>query len=275
MGSSVYSICSVAGLLLIYLTSNVELIQLLWNGSLASLSCFLMGNAMYNLNDYFDKDYDEANNRDKPLLKKNIEPRYLVRTIFMLIAVSLTLLALVNIGALAVGVICLILGTFYSLPPLRLKRRAWGKPLTISSIIMISTLIGLFALGKNHPLIIFMSISIGVFVSTIYHTHDIRDMKGDKKEGCGTLPLIVGKKPTIMLGAIGYGLMIILTLTGTLHFGLNYIIPAIAVLVSILNLKKLAGIWPPNGSDTAYEEVRTRNRMAIIIFILMFPIGAL
>lgn len=69
--------------------------------------------------------------------------------------------------------------------------------------------------------------------------------------------------------------MSILAFMGILYFGLNYIILAIAIPISLLNLKKLMGIWPPNGNNKAYEKVRIRNRMAIIAFILLFPIGAI
>lgn len=230
---------------------------------------------MYNLNDFFDKDYDQTNNRDKPLLKENIEPRYIVHTTLVLMAVSLTLLAIINIRTLALGVICLGLGTAYSSPPLRFKRRVWGKPLTITSVIMLSTILGSFALGKNLHLMVFMTVSIGVFVLAILHTHDLRDIEGDEEEGCKTLPIIAGKKATIVIAAIGYGLMSILAFMGILYFGLNYIILAIAIPISLLNLKKLMGIWPPNGNNKAYEKVRIRNRMAIIAFILLFPIGAI
>lgn len=275
MVSGVYTICSVAGLLLIYLTSQVELTHFLWVGSAVSLACFLIGNSMYNLNDFFDKNYDETNDRDKPLLRENIKPRYIVHTTIALTVVSLILLAIVNIRTLVLGVICVSLGTVYSSPPLRLKKRAWGKPLTITSVIMFSTMIGSLALGKNIHLMTFMTASIGAFVLTILHTHDLRDIEGDKEEGCKTLPIIAGKRVTIALAAIGYGLMGILALIGSLYFGLNYIFPAIAISVALLNLKKLTGIWPPNGSNSAYEKVRIRNRMAIISFVLMFPIGAL
>lgn len=276
MGPSVYTLCSIAGFLLIYVTSEVSLGYFLKINLLVSSACFLLGNAMYNLNDLFDRDSDRVNKRDKPLVvNREIQPKDVAIITSLLAFSALIPLMLVNIKVLIIGVICLGLGIAYSLPRLSLKRRSWGKPLVITSIIIISTMMGAFALNRCLSLLAYMSLSIGIFVLAVYHTHDIRDIEGDREKGCTTLPMLIGKKFTILIAITGYGLFTFLVFLSTLFFGFNYLFPMLVLLFSSLSIRRLMKIWPPKGTNKDYEDIRKMNRISIAAFSLLFPIGAL
>lgn len=275
LGPSVYTLCAIAGLLFVYLDSGIRAGLAFRAGIIISLSCFLLGNAMYNLNDVFDRESDRLNKRNKPLSRSEISLKDMKITVGILSLGSILPLVFLNGRAFLLGTVCLSIGIFYSLPPISLERRSWGKPFSITSIIMISIIIGGFSLGVQLSRLVFMAGSLCLFVSLVYHTHDIRDMEGDREMGCTTLPLVIGKKNTLFLGLFGYMIFAFLTVVGRVLYGFSYLFPVMGVIFSLVGIRKYLAVWFRRFDRAALESVRTINRFSIIFFSFMFPLSVI
>lgn len=275
MGPSVYAMCTFMGFVFVYLVSDIALGSFLKLSTLVSFSCFLLGNSMYQLNDLFDVGIDAKNERDKPITEGDVSKRDVTLTSAVLGAGALVLLGFTNIETFAIGLFCLILGIGYSVPPIRLKDRLWGKTTTITSIIILSIVISGFSLGKGIYPLSFMALSIGIFVELVAHSHDIRDMEGDRNDGCKTLPMILGERPTIALAAVGYVTLVIFAMVGFYLLNLNVLLPISAFFLSLLGFRKIKTVWSSQVSLGEYESLRVANRMSIISYASLFLLGAL
>ncbi|KXB04372.1 hypothetical protein AKJ49_02175 [candidate division MSBL1 archaeon SCGC-AAA382A03] len=140
---------------------------------------------------------------------------------------------------------------------------------------VLSIIIGGFALNESLGLLSFMALSLGVFFQLVVHTHDIRDMEGDKREGCYTLPVLLGRKIPIIFAAVGYVILFVFPLLGVFHFNFNFFFPVVMLFFSFIGLRKLVKVWSSESAAKEFVEVRIMNRISTIVFALLFSLALL
>lgn len=149
------------------------------------------------INDYFDIKSDSVSNKKKPLVKGVLDPRESL--ILAVISAVLSLLLAFSLGyyVLLSILIAMVLGIMYSAPPLALRRWPLLSTFTLALCTLFAGTAG-FALIVNEQLFELMNQQI-VLLTIVGITlganfKDIRDVKGDKKAGYYTIPVLLGEK---------------------------------------------------------------------------------
>jgi 1,4-dihydroxy-2-naphthoate octaprenyltransferase len=95
---------------------------------------------------------------------------------------------------IALGLMGLIGGYGYTMPPFRLKYRALGVPVVgmlTGPLMVAGTYVAVT--GTFEPTTLILSLPIGFLVAAIVHGNDWRDISDDTRAGISTLSAIVGK----------------------------------------------------------------------------------
>jgi len=96
----------------------------------------------------------------------------------------------------------LILGLYYSMPPLRLKRLGFVNNAVIGLLSAFTAAIGFLSQSPElTSLPLMVGIAVFVTFSLAANIKDLKDWKKDKKEGIKTIPVILGKERGLLLVA--------------------------------------------------------------------------
>ncbi len=172
---------------------------------ITGVSALILVNAGSNvLNQVYDFKIDKINKPYRPIPSKIIslnEARTVAWVIYLL---TLWRAATVGSGAFLFLVLILMLLTiFYSIPPVRFKKRLFISNLSIAfGRGMLGFVAGWCIFGNpfnQTPWLIGMIMSI--YLIGAVTTKDFTDMKGDKKYGMRTLPVVFGKYKAITISA--------------------------------------------------------------------------
>ncbi len=135
------------------------------------------------------------------------------------VAIGLVITALVGWPVLALGVISVLGGFFYTAPPLKLAYRALGEVTTFVFmgviIVMGAAYVQLEAFTREAFL---ASLPVGLLTAAILHANNLRDIEGDRAHRKRTLASLVGRPwadyelVALVLGA--FALAIALPATG-------------------------------------------------------------
>ncbi|ACK64119.1 UbiA prenyltransferase [Rippkaea orientalis PCC 8801] len=200
---------SVIALYFIALTSTQSLIKLdnlvyLLGGVIACLcgNIYIVG-----LNQLEDIEIDQINKPNLPLAARefSIKQGQIIVSITGILALGLaTLLGqwlIITVG------ISLIIGTLYSLPPIRLKRIPLLAALCIFTVRGVIVNLGLFlyftqaltATGFVSPSVWLLTLFILVFTVAIAIFKDVPDLEGDRQYNIKTFTLLLGKSAIFKL----------------------------------------------------------------------------
>jgi homogentisate phytyltransferase / homogentisate geranylgeranyltransferase len=191
---------------------------------IALLSC-LCGNVyIVGLNQIFDVDIDKINKPYLPLASGELSPLQANSIVVSLGALALVIAWGMNFYLGLTVLVSLIIGTAYSLPPIRLKRFPLFASLCIFTVRGLIVNLGLFLYFKSllgGPIgftadILFMAVFITIFTVVIAIFKDIPDMEGDRKYHIKTLSLYLGKQSVFLLSlvilSLNYAAVIVLAL---------------------------------------------------------------
>ncbi|MCS6767564.1 MAG: UbiA family prenyltransferase [Candidatus Nitrosocaldus sp.] len=152
------------------------------------------------LNQCTDADTDAINKPDRPIPSGMISLREGYTIVAMLYAATLVLGALVSMEFFALVCIAVFLGIAYSIRPFRFKDRFVISNLSIAiGYGAINFLLGwsvTMPLGTA-PLYILLFLTLKDFFASI--SKDYRDMEGDRLYGARTIPIVLGRKRSIMM----------------------------------------------------------------------------
>ncbi|MDR0789947.1 MAG: prenyltransferase [Bacteroidales bacterium] len=154
--------------------------------------------------------------------------KQLLTTIVVLLAVAASLgsVVLYYRGAIVlyIALAGLVLGIFYSCPPLKLSYRGLGE-IVIGLVFGPLLMTGVYyaACGQIDSHILFASIPIGLLVMNIIFTHSIMDRHADKAVGKMTFAILLnGKRPMLIccfiLNFLPFFVVLVSVLTGFLHW---------------------------------------------------------
>ncbi len=177
----------------------------LWQGGGAWLACICGNIYIVGLNQLYDIEIDRVNKPHLPLASGEFslsQGQWMVGIsglIAMVIAASLSPWLLATVG------ISLLLGTAYSLPPMRLKRFSFWAAFCILVVRGVVINVGLFTYFYHQitntlsfpPLLWIVTLFILVFTIAIAIFKDVPDLEGDQKFQIQTFTISWGK-PAIL-----------------------------------------------------------------------------
>jgi 1,4-dihydroxy-2-naphthoate octaprenyltransferase len=137
--------------------------------------------------------------------------------------------------------ITLILGIFYSAPPLKLSYRGLGE-LIIGIIFGPLLMVGISLAGCGHidPTIAMISVPVGLLVINILFTHSFLDMEADKAAGKMTLARLLKSNTANLIAVIvfnmaPFAIVVYGALTGWFHWAYAFVLTALPAAVWLTN----------------------------------------
>jgi len=169
-----------------------------WSTYMGMISAVVLNAASNVINQVFDLEIDKINKPHRPLPQAKITIRAAIIFSIILYGLSIGLSFLINLQFFIIVVVTAFITYFYSSPPLRFKKR------TIISNVAIAITRGLLLIvaGWSSVKSIFylepwcIGSIFGLYIMGAASTKDFSDIKGDKKYGVNTLPVIYGVEKT-------------------------------------------------------------------------------
>ena len=177
---------------------------------------------------------------------------------------------------LAIGLLGILGGYFYSARPLGLKYLAWGD-------VMVFLLFGplliwgaYYALtGTHNWQIICASIPLGLLVTGILHANNIRDMRNDTTAGIKTMALLLGlqgaKAEYFLLLTTAYSLVMIMVIVGILPW--HTLAVFLSLPLAIKNIRAIVRVQEDDLKAIATMDVQTAQLHLIFGMILTLSLG--
>jgi 4-hydroxybenzoate polyprenyltransferase len=213
---------------------------------------FLIITGMYVLNDLVDTDLDRSSGKKRPISSGQVKK---TRALFFVIITNVTGMFLTlmtyNPYSITIALIIIGIGFMYSVPKISLKDRFVVKTGSIAAASMLCLLLGSSYTFGNTGMVIngfkyHISFDVPILVSSygavmsgciIFITsllNDLGDVDGDKAFGRRTIPLVMGRKNTIMLTIIIATAMILISTTSAclLSQKIGFITPILVSLVA-------------------------------------------
>ncbi|MEW6035643.1 MAG: UbiA family prenyltransferase [Candidatus Micrarchaeota archaeon] len=184
----------------------------------------------FALNDYFDIETDRLNKKDRPLVRGTIAPSFALYFSVLSLAFSVLLAYMINSTAFIIALAFNLLAAAYNwkLKDLPLVGNAY-----IALTMAIPFIFGNFVVGTALSPIAVVLALLG-FVAGLAREiiKTVQDMEGDiKARGSRTLPVLIGKKASLILASVLYLLFIPLS-AAPFVIGLEFSVPGF-VLVGI------------------------------------------
>ncbi len=159
---------------------------------------------------------------------------------------------------LLIVVLTLVLGIFYSAPPLKLGYRGLGE-LVIGVIFGPLLMIGVYysATGTLRPDVVMVSIPVGLLVTSILFTHSFIDKKGDEASNKMTLARLIGTDSgnlvaSFLFNFLPFVMVLVAIVTGMMH-------PA--YLAVLLVLPRAVWLWHSLVLFSRGEDDRIRRQL--------------
>jgi 1,4-dihydroxy-2-naphthoate polyprenyltransferase len=240
------------------------------------------------VSDYFDfvhqvdKDYTFGSSR--VIVDGLLSARAVFWGGMFLLAVSagigLVFIAVRGWPILAIGVVGLLGGYFYTAKPVGLKYLALGD---LSVFVLMGPLmvIGAYFVltGEFHHRVLLVSLPIGCLVTGILHANNTRDIPHDRQSAVRTMANVLGHRGAIveyeLLVLAAYGLTAGLIATG--HISVWAWLVILSVPIAIRNIKTIRSSVPNEPQSIADLDVKTAQlHLAFgILYVLGIAIGRL
>lgn len=197
------------------------------------LSMIAAAVSIYLYNDVQDLEADRMNpkTQNRPLVKGEVSKRDMEILAIISVGIGLGLSLFVNFNVFLLILTFLILGFSYSAPTIHLQKRIFLKYATMGTGLAISILVGGVAVDNVSGPIVFASVLSLIFTFAVYPIKDIRDMRGDKKVGKKTFPILFGPELTVRLAIVTLCAAAIASLVGYSQLGFNDAFPILATII--------------------------------------------
>ena len=198
--------------------TNLEQMLAVW------LACLCGNIYIVGLNQLYDVEIDRINKPDLPLASGDFTLERGKTIVALTGILSLLIASLSGVWLLATVGVSLLIGTAYSVPPIRLKQFPFLAAFCILTVRGIVVNLGLFLHYGNkfnarealNPYVWTLTLFILLFTVAIAIFKDVPDLEGDKKYNINTFTLVIGKPAVFNLsrgvitvcyfGMIGAGL---------------------------------------------------------------------
>jgi homogentisate phytyltransferase / homogentisate geranylgeranyltransferase len=169
---------------------------------LAELSCLCANVYIVGLNQIVDVEIDRINKPYLPMASGELSRQEAIGVVNVLLIAALGLALWLNPYLFATVLSSVLIGTAYSLPPIRLKRFPLFASLCIFTVRGLIVNVGIFwyfldRAGKGiqlTPAILSLCLFVTIFTFVIALFKDIPDMEGDQQFNISTFSLRLGKQ---------------------------------------------------------------------------------
>jgi 4-hydroxybenzoate polyprenyltransferase len=172
---------------------------------ITGVSALVLVNAGSNvLNQVYDLEIDKINKPYRPIPSKIITKDEARTIAWMVYLITLWRAATVSSGAFLFLILIIMLITiFYSMPPVQLKKRLFISNISIAFARgELGFVAGWCIFGDPfNPIPWLIGLIMCIYLVGAVTTKDFTDMKGDKKFGMRTLPVVFGKQKAIGVSA--------------------------------------------------------------------------
>ena len=152
------------------------------------------GNA---INDYFDREIDAVNRPDRPIPRGAVSPRTALATAAVWFAVAVAVA--VRLPSLAIGIAAVNLVALVTYTSVFKGTPGLGNAL-VAYLVGSTFLFGGAAVGNPRAVVVLAAIA-GLSTFTREVIKDVEDVAGDREEGLATLPVAVGERRALWIGA--------------------------------------------------------------------------
>lgn len=202
------TIVSVCGLFVLALALDTAVDPGLGRLAAALVAGLAVNLYIVGLNQLTDVDLDRINKPWLPLAAGSLSRRAARRLVGGALAVSVMVGAVSSVWLLAAVALAAVLGTAYSVPPLRLKRYhplAAGCIVAVRGLVVNLLIFAHFAAAPGDGLpvpapVLALTLTVVVIGLVIAWFKDLGDMEGDRAFAVGTLALRVGARRVVALG---------------------------------------------------------------------------
>ncbi len=205
------------------------------------------GNA---INDYFDREIDAINRPDRPIPRGAVSPRGALAFSVALFALAVGLAALLPVAALVIAAVNLVALVTYT----TVFKGTPGLGNALVSYLVGSTfLFGGAAVGSlDAPLVLAALAALSTFTREVIK--DVEDLAGDREEGLRTLPVAVGERRALWIGAgtllVAVAVSPLPYLLGT--FGAVYLV-VVAVADAVMLYACFEGFSDPSAAQSHFK----------------------
>jgi chlorophyll synthase len=229
--------------------------------------------AIYTLNDIYDAKIDAINDLGRPIPSGRVTMREAEVLTIVLFVAGLAIGATVNLPVFLCVMVFSVLGTAYSVPPIRFKdglfgNVCWGLGIAAAILrgasvraINTSSIVAAFTLA-------FLTAGCGL-------TKDLKDLEGDRAMNVHTLPIILGEKGAIKAMAIASIAGFPLLFLSLIFINANIADLATFTLSMVLFAYSLVVLYRNPGSKIIYKKAYKLQAYAGFLIILAFMISAL
>ena len=152
------------------------------------------GNA---INDYFDREIDAVNRPDRPIPRGAVSPRGALATATVWFAVAVA--AAVALPPLAIAIAAVNLVALVTYTSIFKGTPGLGNAL-VAYLVGSTFLFGGAAAGSPRAVLVLAALA-GLSTFTREVIKDVEDVAGDREEGLATLPIAVGERAALWIGA--------------------------------------------------------------------------
>lgn len=266
---------------------NSFLTTLLLKSAPLFAATFLIITGMYVLNDLVDADLDKSSGKKRPISSGQVTKAQARTFVIATNAVGI-ILALItfNLPSIIIALAIVGIGLMYSVPKICLKDRFVLKTASIAAASMLCLMLGSSyafnnsdTIHNNHnyitgvlnsPILIctyaaLMSGSI-IFITSLLN--DLGDVEGDKAFGRKTIPVVIGKKNTVILTMIIGAAMIVISWMSfyMLPTNIGLICPILVSLVASVATIKMAEILKHLGN---HEFIRKQHKKSMLWHLML------
>jgi geranylgeranylglycerol-phosphate geranylgeranyltransferase len=227
---------------------------------------------LYVLNDLTDADLDRMNKKRRPIPMGIVTKRQAVFFIISTNAVAgLIALSTGNLATILLIVPMIAIGILYSAPKVALKDRFVVKTLTIGVYMSLSLMLGSTVGSDLSNLAVSSVLAYGslmvlmmVFVTSPYN--DLGDIEGDAAAGRKTIPVVIGRKATLVM--IGATACTMSAASWVLYFSSSLGITG-AIVMSIVSSLILVNIIRTSRLEAKSEAIRSQHARLMPLHFLM------
>jgi geranylgeranylglycerol-phosphate geranylgeranyltransferase len=258
---------------------------------------FLIITGMYVLNDLVDADLDKSSGKKRPISSGQVTKAQALLFVILTNATGI-ILALItfNLPSIIIALTIIGIGLMYSAPKICLKDRFVFKTASIAAASMLCLMLGSsYAFSSsssssggssygmiqhnynynsvgaiNSPILVcsyaaLMSGSI-IFITSLLN--DLGDVQGDKAFGRRTIPVVIGKKNTVILTIIIASTMVVISWISfySLPNNIGLISPILVSLVASMATIKMANILKHLND---YEFIRKQHKKSMSWHLLL------
>ncbi len=202
-----------------------------WSTLVYGVATLMILNAASNcMNAAYDAHIDRINKPYRPVPKGLITRDEASSLAFMLYFLGLFRAILISYQFFAIVLIITIITIYYSMPPVRLKRRFWVSNMTIAIARgLLGFLAGWTIFGDpTDPTAWVIGGILAIYLVGATTSKDFTDVEGDRKYGMRTLPVVYGPKRAALISGpffiVPFALIPIGVLRGHLIEGANYLL---------------------------------------------------